>query len=595
MKDFLLVFKILYKNANVRKVDASGKRKVSQKLVLLLVSIPLILIFCVMVGMLVYANVKNISDLSLLITAVVGIGQIAALLFGLYGVISTLYSGDDRALLNSLPLSPIAVFMAKFTLSYIQLLKISTMIILPLALTSAVTYAALGREMFYAFFALVFIVTLIAPILPLAIITLFSLPVSYIGSYLKGHTVLKSILSILIYVALFSAYIVVVFVINGSAQAGSGEEADEAAAFVSMFKGLAMFGKVFYPSKVAVDCALGINGWVNFGISAAITVGLIVVTMLLSALFFRRIAQRSLEAGGDKSRHGEISYKQNGLIHALIKRDFMSIIRNPQMAMSCFSNLLIAPLFIVIMYFSAVKSIAGEPSSGDMDMAVLSQMIGMSLAFMFSSIYLGGANMLSIQAFSREGKAFYLNRSLPIPATLAVRAKLIFALIASTLVNVVDFIVVLALYGTHFVNALMFLICSEMCVVGGIGLNIYADARFGNANWTTRQELQQTSGGLDRFFIALACMIVPIIGMIVGIVLGGMGYGAGLSATLTYVIFWTVCTVPSAVFMGIGLHLVLDRAAEHLENFGERKYTVRKRLFAKNRSGYIPPRGGLMK
>ena len=589
MKDFLLVFNILYKNANVRKVDASGKPKISQKIILLIISLPLILIFCVTMGMLVYSNVKNISQLSILITAIVGIGQIAALLFGLYGVINTLYAGDDRALLNSLPLKPVSVFMAKFALSYIQLLKISSLFILPLGLTSAITYAALGREMFYAFFVLIFLVVLIAPILPLAIITVFSLPVSYIGSYLKGHTVLKSVMSIVIYVALFATYITVVYVLNGTAGAESGEEA----AFADAFNGLATFGKVFYPSKVAVECALGINGGVNFGISAAITVGLVLITTLLSAVFYRRIAQRSLEAGGDKSRHGEISYKQNALIPALIKRDFMSIIRNPQMAMPCFSNLLLAPIFIVIMYLSAVK---GMSSSEEAGLKIMAETLGLSLAFLFSSIYLGGANMLAVQAFSREGKAYYLNKSLPISATLTVRAKLIFAILAATLANVIDFIVVLALYRTHFVNALMFLICSEMCIVGGIGFNIYADARYGNANWTTRQELQQSASGLQRFLISLACMLVPAVGLIVGVVISGVGVGIGLSETLIYLIFWVVCGALSAAFMGIGLHCALDRAAKYLENFGERKYTVRKRSILKGDSGgYVPPRGGLMK
>ncbi len=595
MRDFLLVFNILYKSANVRKVDASGKRKISQKVVLFLISVPLIFIFCVMLGMLVYSNIKNIADLSLLITAIVGTGQIAALLFGLYGVINTLYSGNDRAFLNSLPLRPVSVFMAKFALSYIQLLKISSLFILPLALTSSITYAALGREMFYVFFALIFVVALIAPILPLAVITLFSLPVNYIGSYLKGHTVLKSILSILIYVALFAAYIVTVFLLNGSAGAGGGEEVDDAAAFAGLASGLITFGKIFYPSKVAVECALGINGWANFGISAAITLGLVALTTLLSALFYRRIAQRSLESGGDKSHHAEISYRQSGLIAALIKRDFLSIIRNPQMAMSCFANQLLAPIFLLIMYFSVVKTVASEPSTDGVDMALMAQMLGLSLAFMFTSLYLGGANMLSVQAFSREGKAFYLNRSLPIPATLNVRAKLIFALITSTILDVIDFIVVLALYRTHFVNALMFLICSEMCIVGGIGLNIYADARFGNANWATRQELQQSAGGLNRLLIALACMVVPVIGLIVGIVIGGIGIGIGLSETLIYVIFWSVCGALSAAFMGIGLYVALNLAAKHLENFGERKYIVRKKALRRNLSGYVPPRGGLMK
>lgn len=599
MRDFLLVFKTLYRNANVRKVDASGKRKISQKIVMFIVCVPLILIFCVMLGMLVYVNVTTIAQLSQIITAIVVIGQLAALFFGLYGVINTLYSGDDRALLNSLPLKPSAVFMAKFALSYVRLLKITSLIILPFGLTASITYAALGREMFYAFFALIFVLAAIAPILPLAIITLFSLPISYIGSYLKGHAVLKSVLSIIIYVAIFGGYMFAMFAFNSSSTGNAEAESGSDASFSGAFNGLAALGKAVYPSRVAVECSLGINGWVNFGITAGITVGLIALTTLLAALFYKRISQRSLEAGADKSRRTEMSFKQSGLISALVKRDFMSIIRTPQMAMSSFANLLAAPLFIVIMYFAVIKNMAAEPSSDGVNMSLLSEMLGISLAFFFTSIYLGTANMLAAQAFSREGKAYCLNRTLPIPETQQVRAKLALAISACSVAVIIEFVLVMALYKTSFVNALMFMICSEMCAVGGIGLSVYADARYGNANWTTRQELQQSAGGMHRLLITLACMVVPIIALIVGCVLGGVGLAVGLSSTLIYVIFWCICGVLSAAFMAIGLCVALKLAAKYLANFGERKYIARKNsLFGRGSGGsggFLPPRGGLMR
>ncbi len=589
MRDFLLVFKILYKNANVKKVDASGKRKISQKIILFIVALPLLLIFGAIVGMTVWADVLNLKDLSALITAIVAMGQIFTLMFGLHNVISILYSGDDRALMNSLPIRPTSVFMAKFALSYVQLFKISSIIIIPLSLTAAITYAACGRAMFYAFFALFFVVALIAPLLPLAVITLFSLPISYIGSYLKGHSVLKSILSILIYVALFAAYIAVVFLINSSTETlDGGESASGVVSLGSSLSGIAAFGRAFYPTKVSVECALGINGWVNFGISAAITIGIIALTTLLAALFFKRITQRSLESAGDRSKSSaQVSFRQSGHIPALIKRDFMSLIRNSQMALSNFANMLLSPVFIVLIYFFTIKNMQSSAEAAEIS-AQVAGVIGMSLAFLFSSIYLGGANMLAMLAFSREGKAYYLNRSLPISAGTQVKAKLLLALAASGIINLIDFILVVALYGAGIVNGLMFFICSDMCIVGGVGLNVYADARFGNADWSTRQELQQSAGGINRLIVALASVAVPVVGMILGVILAGVA--RGLSMTMIYLIFWAVCAALSAAFMGLGLALSLKYAAKYLENFGERKRTVRS-----TRGGFRPPRGGLLR
>ena len=90
-------------------------------------------------------------------------------------------------------------------------------------------------------------------------------------------------------------------------------------------------------------------------------------------------------------------------------------------------------------------------------------------------------------------------------------------------------------------------------------------------------------------------MIVPVIGLIVGIVIGAVGSGVGLDATLIFLILWTICAVLSAAFMGIGLYIALNLTAKHLENFGERKFTVRKGARMKTGSGYLPPRGGLMR
>ncbi len=581
MRDFAIVFKTLFLNSNLRSVKANGKRKISQKVMIIIVLIPFLLILCGAVGYMSYAALDSVASLSAIITAVVGIAQIVSLIFGFYGVINTLYSGSDRALLNSLPLRPASVFMAKFALSYLNLLGTCALLILPLGLTSSIAYAASGREMFYAFFALIFVVTLLAPILPLAVITLFSLPINYIGSFLKGRTVLKSVLSILVYVVIFAAYFAAIVLLNRP-----GGTSDDPAAVAGLVSSLSSFGAAFYPSQVMVQCALGINGWVNFGISAGITVGLILVTVLLAALFYGRISKRNLEAGDDKTRHA-VSYKQSGIISALMKRDMLGIMRNPQLAMTNLATLILSPVITCIFYFATVQSIVKATEGG------FGGIMGMTFVYMITSIYLGAANMLASLAFSRDGKAFYLNKALPIDSKRLVASKLLLPLFASLAANVVNTIIVLTLYKAHVANALAYLICSQMYIVGGIGVNIYLDARYGNVNWTNRQELKQVTGGLNRTVASVILTMVPFLGSIAGIVLGVLGMSLHLSLTVAYVIFWAACAVPSAAVMGVGLYLALGRAASYLDDFGERTFVQRRKL---NSGGFMPPgRGGLLK
>ena len=103
---------------------------------------------------------------------------------------------------------------AKLLLVYISALKIAAVLLLPSMLTVSVTYSAFGNPMFYGFFPLILLIIAAAPLLPLFIVVLFSLPVMWIGSRLKGRATVKTVFSLLFYIVLMAAYMVLVFFIN---------------------------------------------------------------------------------------------------------------------------------------------------------------------------------------------------------------------------------------------------------------------------------------------------------------------------------------------------------------------------------------------
>lgn len=346
MRDFYLVFKTLYRNATPKnQEEQSGKKKLSNSLKLVLSISPLIIMVCAMMAFLCI-NLKSLDELALVLIAIVGAVQMVVLFLSLYSIITTLYEAKDMPFLSSLPLSPKSIFFAKFAMTYVSALKLSTFILTPLSLTAIIAFNIATKSMFYGIYPLILLILIASPLLPLFIVTLFSMPVVWIGTYMKSKPILKSILTIAFYVVLMCAYLVLVFFMNTS---GFGQEGD-----VELSQGalssLTTLSYVLYPNRVLVFFCLGIDMAKNFGISAAICIGMLAIMLALSALFYRHISMRKVE--GIKA--GEVkntSLKQSNVTMSLAKRDFYSIMRSGSLAMSSFANLIMAPLFIVLMYF----------------------------------------------------------------------------------------------------------------------------------------------------------------------------------------------------------------------------------------------------
>lgn len=71
MRDFLLIFKALYRDSISRKPDEGGKRQISSGIKLVLTFAPLLLMLCALMGFL-SAGLKDEYELSLVLVAIVG-------------------------------------------------------------------------------------------------------------------------------------------------------------------------------------------------------------------------------------------------------------------------------------------------------------------------------------------------------------------------------------------------------------------------------------------------------------------------------------------------------------------------------------------
>lgn len=559
MRDFLIVFKTLFRNSNSRTEDAEGKKKIPSGLKVLLSFLPLVALICIMVAFLA-VNLKSVGEFSLLVVAIVAATQLLVMFLSMFSIVTTLYGAKDTPFLNTLPLRPTSVFFAKFAMTYVNALELSSAVILPTSLTSAIAFNVASKSMFYGFYPLLLLILLVSPILPLFIVSVLSMPLVWLGSYFKGKPTLKSVLVILFYVVLMCGYMVLVFYMNtrGFGQEGGVEMSQ------GTFASLSVLANVFYPDKVLVNYCLGIQAGKNFGISAAITVGMIAVMLLLSALFYKRINSKATE-NSQSIESKTATLKQSNVVVSIMKRDFTSIMRNSALAMTSFANLLMAPIFIVVMYF-----ITNFKSGADEGMTpFMSEMMGIGFVVMYSMIFLAGANMIANMAYTREGKSFFASKTLPINPKDSIKAKLLLSVIVPSVLLVPIMLTALLLYKIDIVSTLLVGIDTLMMITGICSMSILFDMKKGNQHWEQVAEIKNSSQNTYQLISAFASIVPAIIVFVLGIVLASCEDVLGV--VIAKVIFWAVATVFSVVVLIVGLCLLKTYGLKWYEFIGENK------------------------
>lgn len=574
MKDFVLIFRVLYRNRYaVEKESNTGKRKLTRSTVMMLSLLPMVAVICVMLGF-VAAELTTRYSAMTLINAILSAAQLFILFMSLPAMMSTLYAAEDAAFLSALPVRPTAVFFAKLLLVYVGALKIAAILLFPSLLTVSVTYAAAGNSMSYAFFPLILLIILAAPMLPIFIVVLFSMPVMWIGSRLKGRATVKTVFSLLFYIILMAGYMVLVFFINTQGMGQNGNIVSDVA-----LDGLRLLSDVMYPNTVLVSMCLGIDPAVNFGIFLAIWTGLTAATVLFAMLFYRRISTRRAESRAEEGK-GAPSYKRHRLVISLVKKDLITVMRDPSAAMGTFSNIVLAPIVMVVMFFF----IRGD---GDRAMSEFSaEMMMRGIVMLYPVIFLAGTNMVAMTAYSREGESFFIAKALPIPARTSVNAKLLFSLLSAGSALAVIFVISAALYRIDIASSLAMVAASLLFCAGSGALHIYFDIKKGNVHWKSQSDMRAGAAGGISALIPMLLSILPAIGFVVaGVFLAGLEDSLGRAGTVA--LYWGLILVVAGAVAAAGLYILYEKGVPLYDKIGENRAAARERQPRIGKNGFL--------
>lgn len=534
---------------------AFGAIGIAASCVLLLVTL------VIMVASFTY-GVIQINMQKELLSVVLFAVQVLMLFLGGVTTLSYLYFGKDNQLLNSLPIKSGVIFAVKFTLAYISELIISALFTLPILLTFGITSAILGYSMGAGFYIITILSVFLLPILPLLIISLLSIPLMYIVSFLKRRNVAKVIVSIVMALVFIGIY----FLFMMMSMNIGGEETDEISGVVlneNMQRLLSGGAKAGILNICLVRALVGENAFVNFLIFFAGLIAIFALTVFLSSIFYRRGVSVLMEEGTSspsakkKGKAKEDVTVARSFRKSYFLKDLKTILGTPQILSGMIIGIIFSPLLVVFLSMGFGNSIVPDESE---TFTIVNELYLVGLACYIVVVMGGSTNAFALSAFSFEQKNFAVLKTMPITPKDVVLSKLLISNASIVLMSLFASIAYIAT--SQFHNVLIGFLMLISLLVNGVAtssLSLYYDLKNPKFNFNNVSELTKNNKkALKPTFINLG---VGLIYFILGIVLSFVG----LSPVAAYGVFFAVTLLVGGLQAFLCVKKLFDSADKRFE------------------------------
>lgn len=462
--------------------------------------------------------------------AIMFISQILVLFFGSATFMAVMYHSKDNEFLNTLPVKPLTIFLSKFTIIYLSNIILSMAILLPSMITIAISGAAANVTLGAQYYIFGLLGTLLTPMVPLLLISIISMPLAYLGRFFKRYQMLSTIVYILMFVAFFVGYMLVMLNMQTGIAGGDGSEVDVAIMMDGVIKTFAIMSKIIYPNLWLASAMVG----QKIAINALLYFGLIIVVsalaIFLAAFMYKRNSLRFLEVSFNKNAK-EKAFKSQSQVKALIVRDLKLCMRDTSLAINCLLGIILAPLMVGMFVFM------GRTMTGGADLLYISAMV-----YAMGVMMLAGTNYIANIAISREGEKFYMVKYMPISVNDYIKSKRFLSMsylaIGSVLVTLVGAIATKNWVIAVFLPINAFLFGTAMSEMG-----IYRDLKNPMLNWiSVKQILKQRTSTLIPMLFGMVELIVFVIFAVVLMMLAKIGIWAEILP-------WAIMTVANVVLM----------------------------------------------
>ncbi|MCF8008571.1 MAG: hypothetical protein K9K32_02285 [Halanaerobiales bacterium] len=407
MKKFKSIVIILLKNF-INNAKSSLNVKNNKLIALLqLVLIGAIFVPAVYLSIVTFEAFAQINQPELVVTSMYVNSIILMFFLGIPIIVSVFFFSKDTRFLISLPIKEETIIFAKLSTIYLFLLAISAAFVLP----SIVVYA-INTTITLSIIIGGLLAFILAPLLPLLISSLLIL----IFNKIVRKSKYKNLLTITGNLMLIIAIIVIQMMV--SKNAANPELIQNA--FLNNESLIGIIGVSFPPSIWMTKMILG--SFINTIYFIGINILFVIILQLMAKYFFKK-SLLSLSHASNSTK--KIYYTNHSKEWQLLKRHVLIIVQEPTFLLNTLLTMLVPLILYVVMSFS-----------GDLSLEVLnSKQMNSYMVLIYSGIIIMPTivSNISSTAITREGKAFWQTKVLPISNKMNIKYRIITSLIINFL------------------------------------------------------------------------------------------------------------------------------------------------------------------
>lgn len=454
---------------------------------------------------------------------------------GVKQIYSALVSSNDCDVLIYQPISQQHLFLYKLIKIYLGQIVSTLLVLLPSAIVIDVLSASVGGFWYYltAVFHL-----LLCPLLGCAIAALFTVPFNGIMRFVQRKFVLHLILYVIVLALGFWLYGMFLSVLTDLIQTGEllyvldSSTVNAVAAVVAKFYPVKFFSNMLFGQNVAVSL---------LSVLGICAVAGVVTYFVIRAMYFK-VLQQKLEGDIKIFRKKKSVAKIHSPLAALVKKEFLIILRTPTYAFAYFATTFTLPFMVYVCANLMRSMVATLPNVAlincDFEIAIF-------VIAMFSVL----TNTFCTSNISRDGKMFSMLKTMPVDGHLVVKAKLLFCSVVSVASVLVSCIVLLCVSYLNWWQALVIFAVASLLDIAEIAFATKRDLAKPHLPQNDRDEVTEDNNNVSA---------VTLLGLVCAVLLGGGALAMSLILSLLYTNALALTVTMTFVFIAVILVFILS-------------------------------------
>jgi ABC-2 type transport system permease protein len=432
-----------------------------------------------------YFGGKALGEGQVVLTMALTAGQVVCLTFGVFYLMSAFYFAKDLHLLLPLPLRPSEIVLSKF----ISIMVGEYLTMMPVLGPALVVYGVFA-DVSWNYIPFALIIYLLLPVIPLVVGSLFTIVLMRVTN-LRRNRDLYRVLGALLGVAIAFGFNMISRL--GSQNGSFAPSAQQMQQVIEQQRALFAAAGRWFPTSQWATGALR-EGAAAFGFSPFLLFAAVALAALFVMLFVAEKLFFGGAVGGDESRssgkkltRAELE-KETGVVRtplwALLQREFRLLNRTPSFLMAGVMPLIMMPFFVILPMLQD-KQMGAEllPKVAQFADSPLIPAIAVGALLFANSM-----SNVAATAVSREGRFFWISRSMPVAPRIQVQAKLLHSLFFTGL-NLLLILAALAyLRVLTPLNLLYVLVGGVLASIATSYAGLFVDLMRPNLKWTDPQQ-----------------------------------------------------------------------------------------------------------